>query len=182
MTDFQIIFLLGPSGVGKSHVTTLLMKQIPFLFMDIDIHHPFSHYGLRNEWNTFATKLDPLPLAAALRARIKAADATRALLSFPSRRVLTRKHIDAAAAVGIHSVLLWGPIHLCKKAALQRNDGRVTSDTRYDDANKFAFETYRSPEFDPIRIEMFRADGSRWPDEDLLNNIRRLLDAEQQGM
>lgn len=120
-------------------------------------------------------------MAAALRARIKAANATRVLLSFPSRRVLTRKQLDAARTVGIHAVLLWGPIELCKKAALGRDDGRLISGSRYDDANKLAFETYSSPEFDPIRIEVFRADGSRYPDEDLLNNIRRLIDAEQQG-
>ena len=178
MNDLPITLLLGPSGVGKDYVVTLLTKHIRFLFMDIDIRHPFGHYGLRKEWNSFATELDPLPLAAALRARITAATVTRVLLSFPSRRVLTRKHLEVAQTVGIHAVLLWGPIELCRKAALGRDDGRVISGSRYDDANKLAFKTYSSSEFDAIRIEVFRADGSRYPDEDLLNSIRRLIDAE----
>ena len=178
MIDLPIIFVIGPSGVGKSHISELLTEQFRFLFMDVDIHHPFGHYGLRKEWNNFDAELNPLPLASALRDRINAPHATGVLLSFPSRRVLTRKHIDAAQTEGIRTILLWGPVELCKKAALERPDGRVASGSRYDDANKRAFDTYRSPEFDAIRIEVFRADGSRWPVEHLLNSIATLIEAE----
>src|SRR5262245_60701059 len=179
MTNFPIIFFLGPSGVGKDYVVTLLAKQLPFLFLAFDIRHPFGHYGLRKEWSRFATKFDPQPFAAALRARNKDANATRLLLSFGSRCVLTRKHLDAAATVSIQAVLLWGPKDLCRKAAIGRNDGRVTTDSKYDDANKIAFETYSSVEFDPIRVVVFSADGSHRPDEELLNDVLRLLDDKQ---
>jgi hypothetical protein len=175
MKDLPIIFLLGPSGVGKDYVATLLTKQIPILFLDFDIRHPFGHYGLRKEWSRLITEFDPQPFAAALRARNKDANPTRLLLSFGSRCVLTRKHLDAAATVGIQAVLLWGPKDLCRKAAIGRNDGRVTAESKYNDANKVAFETYSSVEFDPIRVEVFRADGSHRRDEDLLNDIRKLM-------
>jgi hypothetical protein len=112
------IFTIGPSGVGKSHISELLTKQQQCLFMDIDIHHPFGHYGLRKEWNSFERKLDPLPLASTLLDRINAANAARVLFSFPSRRVLTRKHIDAARTVGIRTILLWGSRDYCKKQRL----------------------------------------------------------------
>ena len=172
------IFIIGPSGVGKSHISELLTKQQRCLFMDIDIHHPFGHYGLRKEWNSFERKLDPLPLASTLLDRINAGNPTRVLFAFPSRRVLTRKHIDAARTVGIRTILFWGSRDLCKKAALERPDGRVTSGSRYEDANKLAFDAYGSPEFDAIRIEVFRVDGSRWPDEHLLASIAPVIDAE----
>jgi len=181
MTELPIVFLLGPSGVGKDYVVTLLTKQSPFLFMDFDIHHPFGHYALRKEWSRFATEFDPKPFAASLRASNKDANATGLLVSFGSRCVLTRKHLDAAAAVDIQAVLLWGPKEFCRKAAIGRNDGRVTTDSKYDEANKIAFETYSSVEFDPIRVEVFRADGSHRPDEELFNDIRRLIDTDPQG-
>jgi hypothetical protein len=147
--------------------------------MDIDIDRPFGHYRLSKEWNAFQTQVNPLPLASALRDRIDTPNATGLLLCFPSRRVLSRRHIDAARSVGVRTVLLWGPYDMCKNAALGRPDGRVTNASKYDDANKVAFDTYGRQEFDAIRVEVFRPEGGYWSDERLLNTIAALIDVEQ---
>lgn len=178
MIELPIMFLVGPSGVGKSHVSNLLIARFGFVFMDIDIHRPFGHYKIRKEWNAFETELNPLPLVSALRGRVDS-NASGLLLSFPSRRILSRKHIDAVRSVGVRTVLLWGPYEVCKNAALGRQDGRVTSPSQYDDANEATFATYGNPEFDAIRVEVPRPEGGYWPDELLLNRIDALIDAEQ---
>jgi hypothetical protein len=56
------------------------------------------------------------------------------ILSFPSTRILKPGHVAAATAVGIRTILLWGPKDLWRKAALERNDGRVTTEAQYDKA------------------------------------------------
>lgn len=178
MIEPPIIFMVGPSGVGKSHVSNLLIARFGFVFMDIDIYSPFDVYKISNEWNAFEKKLNPLPLVSALRGRVDS-NASGLLLSFPSTRILSRKHIAAARSVGVRTVLLWGPYEVCKNAALGRQDGRVTSPLQYDHNNKAAFATYGHRKFDAIRVEVSRPEGGYWPDEHLFNRIDALIDAEQ---
>lgn len=171
-----IIFGLGPSGVGKSHILELLAPKIGFFLMDLDTRRPFGRNGLRDQWHTFSTELIVQPLLKVLQDRITTENTLGIILSFPSTRILTPGHVAAATAVGIRTVLLWGPEDLCRKAALDRNDGRVTTEAQYDKANRRVFAAYAPTEYDEIRVNTFR-DGSRLSPEIIIDRVRRLIAA-----
>ena len=173
-----IIFGLGPSGVGKSHILELLAPEIGFFLLDLDTHRPFGRNGLRDEWHTFSTELNPQPLVTALGDRVTTENTAGIILSFPSTRILKSEHIDAAGSAGIRTVLLWGPEDLCRKASLGRNDGRVTTEAQYDKSNRRVFATYTRTEYDGIRVDTFR-NGSRLPPMTIIDRIRPLIVAEQ---
>src|SRR6266705_357156 len=178
MNYSQVIFGLGPSGVGKSHILELLAPQIGFFLLDLDTKIPFSRNALREEWHVFGTELNPGPLLNALHNRIFAEKTAGIILSFPSTRILTREHVVAARAVGIRTILLWGPADLCREAALGREDGRVNTEAQYDKSNQSVFATYGRAEYDSIRVETF-FNGSRLPPAAILDHIRLLIAAEQ---
>ena len=93
------------------------------------------------------------------------------MLSFPSNRVLTLNKIAAARSVGIHTVVLWGPEGLCKKAACERPNSPV-SEKRYDGSNRDAFDTYGGSEFADLRVEAFQLGGGRRDTEEIVEIIR----------
>ena len=178
MTYPQVIFGLGPSGVGKSHILELLAPEIGFFLLDLDTKRPFSRNALRDEWHVFSTELNPEPLLRALHNRISTEKNAGIILSFPSTRILTPEHVAASRAVGIRTILLWGPTDLCREAALGREDGRVNTEAQYDKSNQSVFAIYGRTEYDPIRVETF-VNGSRLPPAAILERIRPLIAAEQ---
>ena len=175
MTLLPVIFVIGPSGAGKSEISEWVAADLQFLHIDIDRHHGFGASRLRREWHQFSSQLNPKPLVSVLQNRIVAAGRSGAVLSFPSTRILTRAQIDAAKSFGIVTALLWGPKELCKKAALERANGPVLNEGRYDRSNKKAFDTYGGSEYDNVRVEAFRPDGRRWSREDMVRIIRKLI-------
>jgi len=66
-------------------------------------------------------------------------------------------------------VLLWSSEKDCKRAAEKRRnkkDGQFNL-ARYDKNNSHTFKLYSRPEYDIYRLETFRADSSRFSDEEL---------------
>ena len=175
MTFLPVVFVIGPSGAGKSRISEWVAADLQFLHLDIDRHYGFGVNSLRREWDRFSRQLDPRPLASVLHDRIIAASCSGAVLSFPSTRILTRRQIDCARSVGIYTALLWGPKDLCKKAALERPNGPVLNERRYDKSNRKAFDTYSSSEYDDLRVEALRPDGCRWSREHVVRIIHRLV-------
>ena len=176
MTFSPIIFIAGPSGAGKSTISEWIVSDLHLLHLDIDCHHGFGFHGLRREWHLFSTRLDPGPLASAVRDRIKAARSLGAVLSFPSNRILSQGQIEAAKSVGICTVIIWGPENLCKQARRDRDCaiGQLFEEERYEKSNRTAFTTYGSVEYAHVRVEAFRPDGSRWSRADMVRAFSRL--------
>jgi hypothetical protein len=73
------------------------------------------------------------------------------------------------------TALLWGPKELCKKAARERRKEPVLNGKRYDKSNKTAFDIYGSSDYDDLRVAAFRTDGSRWPRQDMVAIIHKLV-------
>ena len=172
-----MIFVVGPSGGGKSEVSNWIAADLQFLHLDIDRRHGFGANGLRPEWHKFSSRLDVAPLAARLRDRVAVAERSGTVLSFPSTRVLTRAQIDTARRANICTVVLWGPEAFCKEArrARELENWRTLDDGRYEKANRKAFDTYGRSEYADLRVEAFLRDGSRWPRDHMTAMIRRRI-------
>jgi hypothetical protein len=128
--------------------------------------------------DVFSSKLNPEPLLRALHNRISTEKTAGIILSFPSTGILTPEHVAASRAVGIRTILLWGPADFCREAALGREDGRVKTEAQYDKSNQSVFAMYGRTEYDPIRVETF-VNCSRLPPAAILERIRPLIATEQ---
>ena len=112
----------------------------------------------------------------ALHSRISNENTNGIILSFPSTRLLTPQHVAAAGDVGIRTVFLWGPQNLCRQAALDREDGRVNTESQYDKSNDRVFAMYGRPEFDAVRVDTFHG-GSRLSPAAIIHRIRPIIAA-----
>jgi hypothetical protein len=175
MTSTPVIFVAGPSGVGKSQVSQWLEADLGLLHLDIDRYHGFGVNGLRQQWDQFGRLIDYAPLMSALCDRIVKAKRSGIVLSFPSTRILTPEQIDFARSAGICTVVLWGTEELCKEARRARDSaqGRTFNEKRYDRSNRDAFDWYGRSEYAGVRVEAFCPDGSRVPREQIVSTIQR---------
>jgi shikimate kinase len=107
MSKSPVVFIAGPSGVGKSKVGEWLVEDLNWLLIDIDMSNPFRTHNLQREWHLFNTQLETVALFSTLQQKIAEAGSQGAVVSLPSTRILTRKQIEAARCVGICTVLLW---------------------------------------------------------------------------
>ena len=171
-----ILFILGPSGVGKSHVSKQLEKN-GFMFVHIDTDRPrgsFAANGLPREWDDDFRQVDVANLVAVLRTQL---DDTRAgmVVSFPTVDVFTPEMLGQASELGVTPIVLSGTKEHCMKAAEERiqRKGKSFNRDRYKRLNDPTFLAYGGREYDAFRIEAFREDGSRFPDDRLVANIMR---------
>lgn len=168
-----ILLMLGPSGVGKSCVSTRLTNQRSFLHFDIDKNHGFQANGFPAQWDNDIGNINFAELANIVRDRLLAEGRHAAVVSFPTVHVLNMKQLKSAADAGILPVVLWGTETHCINARRARaKKNRVRFDLeRYKRKNRRTFETYARSEYAPFRIETFQPDGSRWPLEKTLATI-----------
>jgi len=169
-----IIFIFGPSGVGKSYLSKMLQKKM-FLYVHIDTdseNKSFAANGFPSEWDEDYHKVDPTHLVGILLARLHNEHAG-AIISFPTVHVFTHEKLVAAARIGVTPLVLWGKHEDCVRAAQDRikKKGLKFNSCRYERLNEPAFRAYVCPEYDAFRIEVFQQDGSRYPDEALLARI-----------
>lgn len=169
-----IIFVFGPSGVGKSYLSKMLQKKA-FLYMHIDTdsrNKSFAANGFPSEWDQDYHKVDPAHLVSILLDRLHDEHAG-AIISFPTVHVFTHEKLVAAAHIGVTPLVLWGKHEECVRAAQERikKKGLRFNASRYERLNEPTFRAYVRPEYDAFRVEVFQQDGSRYPDEELLARI-----------
>src|SRR6185437_14147683 len=102
MSVAPVIFVVGPSGVGKDEVCSWIKNEYNFEWVDIDQEGHFEAKGLQTEWNILK-RLDAAPLASALRHTAMEGNAIGAVMSLPSDRVITPEMTKAAEIVGIYT-------------------------------------------------------------------------------
>jgi len=164
-----ILFILGPSGVGKSHVSKDLQRN-GFLHVHIDTDRAtrnFAANGFPREWDDDFQNVNVAYLVAVLRDRLNTEHAG-AVVSFPTVDVFTPEMLGEASELGVTPLLLWGTREHCMKAAEARirRKGMSFNRSHYERLNEPTFLAYCGAEYDPFRVEAFRNDGSRLPDED----------------
>lgn len=171
-----IIFVLGPSGVGKTYLSEMLAKN-KFLYVHIDTdkkERTFAANGFPSEWDDDFHKVDPVHLVGVLRNRLGDMHAG-AVVSFPTTCVFTSEKLVEAEQHGVTPTLLWGEQKDCIRAAEERirKKGMPFDLPRYIRRNEPTFRAYGSPEYGTFKVKAFREDGSRYPDEEWLARILR---------
>jgi hypothetical protein len=171
-----ILFVLGPSGVGKSHLSKKL-AQNGFLYVHIDTDRKTSSFaanGFPKEWDEDFQRVNVAELVAALRSRVDNRDAG-AVVSFPTVYVFTPEMLADACNLGVTPLLLWGTAEHCMSAAEERirKKGMAFDHTRYQRLNGPALRAYGRCEYDTFRVHAFRDDGSRFPDGEWVAGILR---------
>jgi hypothetical protein len=175
-----LLFLVGPSGVGKSTVAEPLCGELALYHVDADRDRLKDH-GLRDEWQEFWTGMNSAPIADALHGIASRERRAGVLLSLPSnkKRVLYPRHVEAAHRTGIDVVVLWGAEELCKSARRDRDVelGMRWDEGVYDARNRRAFATYGRPEYERLRVETFDEGGGRRRLDETVGAVRAVLEA-----
>jgi len=169
-----VLFILGPSGVGKSHLSKHLRRN-GFLYVHIDTDstkRSFAANGLPREWDDDFQNVNVSQLVAVLRDRLKDEHAG-AVASFPTVYLFTPEMLDRASDLGVTPLLLWGTQEHCMNAAEERirKKGMSFNRNRYERLNEPTFRAYCGREYDTFRVEAFRNDGSRFPEEEWVTRI-----------
>jgi gluconate kinase len=160
----DIIFVLGPAGVGKSELSAALAKKLDYLFYEVD-QYPAADgidaADLRNEWNKFYDHGVPEDLVDTLNRRARDAGNDGVVLSFPSM-VLAGDHLRALQGK-VRVVYLTGTEEQCRDAFLAREQktGRGLEAAHWERNNELMFEFLRTEEARMYSVAAFENDGSR---------------------
>jgi len=172
-----IIFVFGPSGVGKSYLLNLLKRQ-KFQLMHIEDRgdKTFAAYGFHSEWDNDFSRVDFNIFIIRLREWLKDKN-NGIVVSFPTVCRFTSESLDLLRQMGVTPILLWGSEKNCKRSAeiRRKKKGGQFKLGRYDRNNLPTFQLYSRPEYDTYRLEAFRVDGSRFSDEELNQQIADLI-------
>src|SRR5205807_2067632 len=116
--------------------------------------------GLRAEWDSFLSGKSAGPLVAAILHKAASARAAGAVLSFPSRLLLSINQLSELRRAGVTSVVLYGSTTECLEAFLaqEKRLGRVNGDPvqHWLFNNQQAHVEFSRPEFAPFRLAAFR--------------------------
>ncbi len=173
-----IFLVLGPSGVGKSFLSEILESK-GFLYLHIDTDSPersFKANGFPAEWDNDFRQVEFDKMVVILRNKL-IEEQIGTIISFPTSYLLTYEMLIKAINVGMTPLLLWGTREHCMNSANERikKKGKTFNQNRYDKWNNPTFLTYSIPDFDDFRVEAFRDDGSRYPEEEWLAEIMQKL-------
>jgi hypothetical protein len=172
-----VILIIGPSGVGKSHVSGLLERAWSFHYWRI---YSFKKNGLPSAWDGRGELVDMPMLITAAQTRRAEAIATGIVVSIAPEDVFELRQLFEARTLGATPVVLWGTPDQCVRARKERS--RINR-KRFNEKdmprcwrkNTAAFEAYGSAQYSDFREEAFQPDGSRWSDEHWLERIRARL-------
>ena len=170
-----IIFIFGPSGVGKSYLSNLMERQnYSFIHIDTDdAKKTFASYGYPSEWDKDFSKVDFDVFVGNLIKEAKGTGYNGLIVSFPTTHIFTQEKIIFLKQLGVIPILLWGDEKKCKLAVeKRREEKKIPLDwNRYDEKNLPTFALYSCHEYDIFRFEAFKLDGSRFSDEELKKQI-----------
>jgi len=173
-----VVFVLGPSGVGKSYLSKML-KNNNFLYVHIDTdsrEKTFKENGFPSEWDKDFLKINLGQLVAVLQDRLSD-KYIGGVISFPTTYVFTSEMLAEAKRLGVIPILLWSTKENCIRAATIRinKKGKQFDLARYQLKNERAFLIYGRSEYEAFRVEAFQEDGSRYPDQEWLAIINKRI-------
>ncbi len=157
----QHLFVLGPSGVGKSSLGHWLEDDLALLHLEHDIYPEpgdgMDALGLRAEWNVFHDCGDASALVKLLDRRAVAGGMTGTVLTFSGVVVLHPDALRRAEMAGIATLILYGPGSACVNSFLAREKatGRNLGFEHWVLNNKRCYMNLSSPAFAPWRVNAF---------------------------
>jgi hypothetical protein len=174
------LFVLGPSGVGKSSLGHWLEDDIALLHLEHDIYPEsgdgMDALGLRAEWNAFHDCGDPSALVNLLESRAAATGKTGTVVTFSGVVVLRPDVLRRAEVAGIATVVLYGSGSACVNSFLAR-EKTTAQNLGFEHwvlNNQSCYIALSSPEFAPWRVDAFVGEVHR-NRADLVNAVRGRL-------
>ena len=176
-----ILFVLGPSGSGKSEISKAFQECYSFLHVDIDQDRDSKHgFELNNfpaQWDRDVSLIDFTQFALEIQHRVTQQTAAGSVISVPTIHVFSSDQLAIASRAGVWTVILWGTEQQCiqaRRTRSKKNKKRFNEKDveRYLRRNRRTFETYSRSEYDQYRIVVFHSDGGpHWSVEHNLANI-----------
>ena len=160
--NVPILFLLGPSGVGKTTLGQWVSEDLDLLWIEIDRFPDgdgIDLANLRTEWDAFWNVCDAGVIATTLRERVLAKGACGAILTFPSLVVFSAEHLECLEQAGIRVLVLYGAEETCLAAFLQREreSGRNLSKEQWLHNNSHIQKRLGESSYERYRLMAFEA-------------------------
>jgi hypothetical protein len=169
-----VLFLLGPSGVGKTSLGNAIEQHLGMLHILFDGapgEDGVDVAKLRAEWKSLLEAKDPRPLADEVRKRIKTSGHSGVVVSCPSGVMpaedrhavpwhFSRSLLSKMEDCGVRCVTLIGSHEACRDAAINRADGTgvTTASWLQNNSNWYGFQR---GSFRDFVLEAFTDDGGR---------------------
>ncbi len=154
-----------------------LKQEHLFRYLRIDTdgggRHTFAANGFPPEWDSDPQGIDFARFVDELHRHNDSARSAGAVVSLPTTYRLTPEQLEKASQYGVTPIVLWGTEEHCIRATTKRIKGKggTFNLPRYRARNGPTFEAYGRPEYAAFRVEAFRPDGSRWPQEEWLRQV-----------
>jgi hypothetical protein len=156
-----ILFVLGPSGAGKTTLGQWLAEDLHFLRIEIDQWPAdgIDRANLRPEWNEFWDRCQAGAIASTLRARVLNDGARGAVLTFPSRVVFSVQQLAVLEQAGIRVLVLYGSEDDCLAAFLRREkeSGRNLTEEHWRRNSCDTHKLLADSSYAPYRVTVFQA-------------------------
>jgi shikimate kinase len=167
-------FILGPSGSGKSYVAERFAASIRALWLEADrvFEDGINALGLRTEWDAFANLKAYEPICDEFDRRAKAEKKESVVLSLPGFPILTMAHAELARSRA-RIAYLSGTPGQCLDSFLRREKatGRNLDLGHWCRNTGDFFTRLECPEFKPLVITNFNADGSYRALEEVFSDV-----------
>jgi hypothetical protein len=175
----SILFLMGPSGVGKSTLAGWIAKDLGLLHIEIDRFPEgdgIDLEGLRTEWDAFWNGRNMGPITSTLLTRASSADCSGVILSFPSGVVPSSEHLEAAEKARVRVIVLYGTGAECLGSFLRRElaSGRNLSVEHWIQNNALYYARFSEPRFAAHRLLVFER-GEFQDRRKLVAKVKNLL-------
>lgn len=170
----KILLLGGPSGCGKTFFASEHLAQRGWVHLEVDQFGKdgITELGLRNEWDAFWLRFDPISLRDKLFSRGGGAEGI--VLSFPSTLVFSPKHLRAAQG-SFQIAYLFGNEGHCLNSFLKRERqlNRGLGVAHWGANNSNVFSELNRPENLPLLVSVFHEDGTRRDPKDVYGELFR---------
>jgi adenylate kinase family enzyme len=171
-----VLFVLGPSGAGKSTLGRAVAEDLGFLWIEIDTFpgpDAIDIQELRKEWDRFLITGLAADLASALRRKATSKKARGVVLTFPSRVVFDRAHLNGLKRTGIQVIVLYGSQQDCLAFFLRREHAlnRNLTEDHWKQNNTETHRLFGEPDCAPYRLMAFQ-DGQPRARAELVTAVR----------
>jgi adenylate kinase family enzyme len=174
-----VLFVLGPSGAGKTTLGQFIAEDLDFLWIEIDAWlapDPIDIEELRIEWDRFLNTGQAAELATALRMKASSKKASGIVLTFPSMVVFYPTHFMGLERTGINVVVLYGSQQDCLAAFLRRERilNRNLTEDYWKRHNTESHRFFSEPSYAPYRLMAFQ-DGEPRSRAELMAAVRERI-------